>query len=1069
MRGSHGSSDRLIRVTRRSTSQGQYACASQEAGEAIHKPPTFQEVVQSLQGFWGRHGCVIQQPYNTEVGAGTMNPATFLRVLGPEPWNVAYVEPSVRPDDSRFGVNPNRVQQHTQFQVLLKPEPGNAQELFLASLEAIGVDLAAHDVRFVEDNWESPVLGAWGLGWEVWLDGMEVTQFTYFQQAGSIPLECVATEITYGLERILMALQRVNHFKDVIYTEGVTLGDLFLENEIEMSSYNIRTANVRRVKQLFDIYIGEAQDLISAHRLPIPAYNYMLKASHAFNVLDARGAVSFTDRSAMFSKMRGLVRLCSQLWLSKREDAGYPLLNVENVPVRNKLALSTVHASTSISNRNELFLLELGMEECPPAEVDNTIAQLARLIESLLSSENIQHGNLRVAGTPRRLAVLVMDVPSMLDSRVQRIRGPPAALCIGPDGAPTQAALGFCKKNGVSIDDCKFMSMGDGSREYLCVDAQGMIRSTQSILVDRLPDVLGSISFSKKMRWEKGSVAWSRPVRWVTAMFGEDVLDFEFAGVRSGRTTFGMRCEMLRKGHARGENNPLSLSAVAAPPLSLSSANEYEDVMSARGIVLDVDTRERFILDASEALAAAGCGGRVSAREKTSGIFREIANLVEAPKPLLGRFDPAYLDLPREVLETVMRKHQRYIPLEDNDGKLIPAFIAVANGNISSSTVVRGNEAVLRARYADAAFFFESDKEQDLSAFRPALDGTVFHVALGTMLDKSLRVELLALELARILDEAVVPCVVVASPLVHADLCSAMVTEFTSLAGTMGSHYARHQGCAESVCQAIFEMSLPRYSQDSLPRSPAGIILSAAERLDTIAGMHTADCIPTSSSDPYAVRRACYGLVDTLVASKLRLDLRIALRAACTIQPVRVRQVHSDSVTTFVQRRLEQKLLDHGFASNFVRGVLTERGHDPWLCWQTVETISNLSKTPAGRSKLALASAAHARAQRITSSTEETSTPFTVDPALFVSREENGLWLALGEARGRIYKDMPIAQFLDEMHGLESSVALFFENCLVMDPDDNIKRNRLHLCQMVADLQCGIVDLSELDQWEKAK
>src|SRR5262245_11054756 len=243
---------------------------------------TMQDALLALARYWGEQGCLTVQPTNTEVGAGTLNPATFLRVLGPEPWRVAYVEPSVRPDDARYGENPNRIQTHTQFQVVLKPEPGDAQELYLGSLAALGIDVAAHDVRFVEDNWASPALGAWGLGWEVWLDGLEITQFTYFQQAGGINLDPVSVEITYGIERIIMALQDKSHFKDIEYGPGISYGEVFGQNEYEMSRYYLDDADVAANRQLLELYAAEAQRLIEAG-LPVPAHTYVLKSSQAFN------------------------------------------------------------------------------------------------------------------------------------------------------------------------------------------------------------------------------------------------------------------------------------------------------------------------------------------------------------------------------------------------------------------------------------------------------------------------------------------------------------------------------------------------------------------------------------------------------------------------------------------------------------------------------------------------------------------------------------------------------------------------------------------------------------------
>src|SRR5499427_3725133 len=289
-----------------------------------HAAPTMQDALLALTSYWAGRGCLVAQPFNTEVGAGTMNPATVLRVLGPEPWRVAYPEPSVRPDDSRYGENPNRLQTHTQFQVVLKPDPGDPQEQYLGSLEALGIDLAAHDVRFVEDNWASPALGAWGLGWEVWLDGLEITQFTYFQQAGGMTLDPVSVEITYGIERIMMALQWVTHFKDITYAPGISYGEAFGQAEYEMSRYYLDDADVGTMLRLFEEYAAEARRLITA-RLPVAAHYYVLKCSHVFNVLDARGAVSATERATAFGRMRALAQEVARLWADRRAELGYPL------------------------------------------------------------------------------------------------------------------------------------------------------------------------------------------------------------------------------------------------------------------------------------------------------------------------------------------------------------------------------------------------------------------------------------------------------------------------------------------------------------------------------------------------------------------------------------------------------------------------------------------------------------------------------------------------------------------------------------------------------------------------
>ena len=295
---------------------------------AISHIDTFQGLILALQNYWAEQGCVILQPYDMEMGAGTFHTATFLRALGPETWNAAYVQPSRRPKDGRYGENPNRLQHYYQFQVVLKPNPDNIQQLYLDSLKAIGIDTLVHDIRFVEDNWESPTLGAWGLGWEVWLNGMEVTQFTYFQQVGGVECYPVTGEITYGLERLAMYLQGVDSVYDLVWTKGqfgtVTYGDVFHQNEVEQSTYNFEYANVEKMFELFDFYEAEATRLIEAE-LPLPAYEQVIKASHCFNLLDARGAISVTERQRYILRVRTLARSIAQSYVAARAKLGFPM------------------------------------------------------------------------------------------------------------------------------------------------------------------------------------------------------------------------------------------------------------------------------------------------------------------------------------------------------------------------------------------------------------------------------------------------------------------------------------------------------------------------------------------------------------------------------------------------------------------------------------------------------------------------------------------------------------------------------------------------------------------------
>lgn len=290
----------------------------------------FQEIIMKLQNYWAKKGCIIQQPYDMEKGAGTMNPATFLRALGPEPWNVAYVEPSRRPTDGRYGENPNRLQHYYQYQVILKPSPDNVIDLYLDSLKELGIELEKHDIRLVEDNWESPTLGAWGLGWEVWLDGMEITQFTYFQQCGGFDCNPVSAEITYGLERIAMYIQNKESVYDINWLDDITYADIHHQGEVDYSHYNFEVADINTLTTMFNLCEQEAMQVVEK-KLVLPAYDYVLKCSHLFNLLDARGAISVTERTSYIGRVRNLARIVAKAYIEQRESLNYPLIKDENL------------------------------------------------------------------------------------------------------------------------------------------------------------------------------------------------------------------------------------------------------------------------------------------------------------------------------------------------------------------------------------------------------------------------------------------------------------------------------------------------------------------------------------------------------------------------------------------------------------------------------------------------------------------------------------------------------------------------------------------------------------------
>ncbi|MCA9969590.1 MAG: glycine--tRNA ligase subunit alpha, partial [Anaerolineales bacterium] len=673
---------------------------------------SFQNIILRLVDYWKEWGCLVQQPYNVQVGAGTMNPATSLRVLGPEPWNVVYVEPSIRPDDGRFGDNPNRMQMHHQLQVILKPDPGNPQELYLKSLEAIGIDPRRHDIRFVEDNWESPALGAWGLGWEVWLDGQEITQFTYFQQAGGHTLDPVSVELTYGLDRIALALQGVDSVWKLDYGAGIPYGDILLQSEIEHCHYYFEVADVDALRQTYDTYEREAQRCIDAG-LVAPAHDYNLKCSHLFNVLDTRGAIGVTERANYFKRMRGVARQVADLYVAQRQRLEYPLLAEEAAPQTAAAAV----LQFAQSEQPHTLLLEIGSEELPVDDLDGALRQLHVLVPEMLDNLRLPYGRIEIYGTPRRLAVIVHKLEGRQTDLETVVKGPPADRAFDAEGRPTKAASGFARSKGISVDALQIVEEGDKRYVSAVVREEGQLSA--AVLREALPELIGSLKFAKSMRWNHTNVAFSRPLRWIVALYGPDVIPFSYAGVHSGNVSRGLRPH-------------------GSPLVPIDDAADYAILMRKYDIVLDASKRQERIASISSKLAAEK-GGTIP---DDPALLDEVTNLVERPTPLRGRFEARFLALPSEVLVAVMRKHQRYFPVYDAEGQLMPYFIAVRNGDERHlDVVVDGNEHVIRARFADAEFFYKNDVQMPLADYVPQLDTLTFQAELGSMLDKTRRLE----------------------------------------------------------------------------------------------------------------------------------------------------------------------------------------------------------------------------------------------------------------------------------------------------------------------------------------
>lgn len=991
---------------------------------------TMQEALLRLTNYWIGEGCMTVQPMNSEVGAGTLNPATVLRVLGPEPWRVAYVEPSVRPADARYGANPNRLQTHTQFQVILKPDPSNPQELYLRSLEALGIDLRAHDVRFVEDNWASPALGAWGLGWEVWLNGLEITQFTYFQQAGGLSLDPVSVEITYGMERIMMALQKVDHFKEIMYAPGISYGEAFGQTEYEMSRYYLDDADVETNRRLFEDYSSEAQRMLDAH-LPVPAHTYVLKCSHTFNVLDARGAVSTTERARAFARMRSLAREVAKLWASRREELGHPLGLPEN-PVPT--ALEAVLPPEVDSPATLLF--EIGTEELPSTEVLHTIGSVNTALREGLAQTHLAHGDIQVYGTPRRIIATVADVPPR-EARAERtVRGPRVTAAFDSAGIATKAAEGFARAQGAELSDLWRIDVG--GIQYVAVTKVDDGRRATEVLSAVLSELVSDLRSEENMRWCDPQLSFSRPIRWLVALLGDVVIPVSVSTLIASRTTRVQR-------------------TADSPLVAISTADGYLELLEANGVIGDPARRREDIL-ASASKLASSVGGFIDFAGDRA-LVEEVANLVERPNTLLGKFDPSYLDLPAEILATVMRKHQRYLPVRDEEGNLLPYFIAVANGNCDPDTVRSGNEGVLRARYEDALFFWRADLEATPQDLRANLAKLAFEDRLGSMLDRSRRIHSIAVSLAKLAgvsprDRDVADK---AGQLAKFDLSSQMVIELTSLAGVMAREYAQRAGEPDAVARALFEMELPRHADDAIPQSKPGAVLALADRLDLLAGLFSIAAAPTGSSDPFGLRRAAQGVVSILRGHPDLVSVTIpdAMAIALEHQPVRVRVGVENDSAQFVVRRLEQQLLDAGHPHSHVQAVLP-KASAPVLAEQTLNELSELIELP----EFSRVVEAMRRVRKILPS----GSPASYDLDRLHEPAELRLHESLGKVRGELGQQASsLSMFSASALDLVDSIEGFFNDVMVMADDPVVRSNRLGLLSSVREFSEPVIDWMQLN------
>ncbi|MBT6061992.1 MAG: glycine--tRNA ligase subunit beta, partial [Anaerolineae bacterium] len=857
-------------------------------------------------------------------------------------------------------------------------------------------------------------------------------------QVGGVALDPVSVEITYGLERILIALNNAAAIWDEPWSENVTYGEIRHKEEFEHSKYYFEIADVARLRQMYENFDAEANACLDAG-LVLPAHDYVLKCSHTFNILDTRGAVGVTERQAFFRKMRTLARRVAESYVEQRQKLTYPLLTES----REQRVESSSAPDYSLISTPQSLLLEIGIEEMPHSDVESILAQLRKRIPAWMQELRLKHGAVRIHATPRRATVWIQNLDPKQPDLEELVKGPPASRAFDADGNPTKAAMGFARGKGVDVSALEKREINGG--EYVVAVVKQSGKPAGEILLEELPKLIKEIHFTKSMKWNDSGVAFSRPIRWFVAMLGETVIPFKYAGVTANNITRGLR-------------------PYDSPEIEITSADAYFEIIEKAGIILDEEKRKAMVLEQIKAAAASVKGEALIDED----LLLEVTHLVEKPTAFLGKFPAEYLELPRDVLIKTMQKHQRYFAVNalspsggemsegQRGGALLPYFIGVRNGDSEHLDMVReGNEHVINARFADANFFVREDVKKSLEEFRPELSGLTFQTKLGSMLSKSDRMLKLGAELCPLFGFTTTETIKPfgrAVYLAKADLVTQMVTEMTSLQGIIGREYALRSGEDEVVATAIGEQ------YKTIPQSEIGVALALTDRLDSLVGLFSAGLAPTGTKDPFALRRAAIGVVQPLLEHDLDFDLNEAIAETAKLQPIEVSDGTRAKVLEFIEGRLRVVLRERGNAHDVVDAILGQASQNPARAAKSVEELTAWVARPDWEEILP----AYSRCVRIIrSSKAEDDGQWTVDSSKFVDEAEKMLYAEVEKTVNR--QPSTVNEALNAVVELIPAINNFFDKVLVMDEDEAVKQNRLALVGKIASLTEGLADMSHLE------
>ncbi len=1048
----------------------------------MNRAKNFQDFLIQLCQYWVDHGCIWSQPYDAAMGAGTFHPHTFLRGLGPEPWKAVYIQPCRRPVDGRYGKSPYRFQHYYQVQVLLKPSPSNIIDIFLNSLTHVGIDLKKNDIGLLEDDWKGPTLGAWGLGWEVRANGQEVTQFTYFQQLGGIDIQVVCGEITYGAERLFMYANGYKNALDIPFNNNFTYGDIFYQNEYEFSFFNFKEADTKQLFSHFDYCENKVAELCEKD-LVLPAYDYVLQASHSFNILDARSAISVSERQRFIGRVRDCAKKCALGYLNERKKLNFPLKDRLETDARLPiLSVTSDVVNTEIADKKLIFddkvdfkekehvnvLFELGVEEIPPTFQISARREIKEKFENFLEHQKMQFKadkdfllvldniNYEVHCSSRRLALIIRQIPVFERKQTQEIWGPAERISKNSDGSLTAAAIGFCKKNNLNINDLSFKQRDDGVFLFgiKSIEPQNFIDKISS----EFKDWCYNLNAPLKMRWLPSDLSPSfiRPVRWIVAMVENKIIPLNMFGLESSNLTCGQRI-------------------LSPKSIELNHVNDYKKILEENFVEISFEKRKEKILFHAQELSKK-LGGQLNEDES---LLEKCACLSENPSVFFAQFSDDYLRLPEHLIVTVLKEHMSYFTIYgENKSGLLPYYIGVANYKCADeSAMIEGTKTVVTGRLDDGTFYYDSDLLTSLPALREELTSLSFQENMGNMLEKTERIQKLSAllyksspvyqaKLAELLNTAASFC--------KADLKSGCVLEFPDeMQGVMGGILAAHQNIAnnkqhsELVGQYIQDHYLPSSAGSPMPRSQEAAILSLADKLDSLCLYLANGLEPKGNKDPLGLRRLALSVGRLLGLKKEPHAVNISIDTAVSLCVNTLKEFSmlehsaiSEKTSDFISERIKSYLKEN-YDARFVEAIKKHVTKMPLSYVLILIELLN-KKMIENKNVLIEITCSYMRARNLT---HKVLTTVDINKQVLRQKEEINLYdilLQVKQNNDEFYKVGNFNAALNELEKLSAPMETFFNSVMVNDPDNTIKLNRIALVMLARVVFEDFIDFSYL-------